>query len=197
MKSISLRDVIASLISSVIVICVFLFILLTIMFIAVYIVIAAILTILGIIAYPFIGEFPNFDILGVSSVWELYSVSFKSVLSLFTDWTFYVLIAIVSILDLLIRKVRVRIVTSSMYGNGIILYFITSVILSFVFMFLPDFQFNGDTFKFALFITFTFFLAHFHLTLLLHYILKKSPAFLKTLKLKMKKYSVEDNDSEL
>src|SRR5699024_2324689 len=138
-----------------------------------------------------------FDILGVSSVWELYSVSFKSVLSLFTDWTFYVLIAIVSILDLLIRKVRVRIVTSSMYGNGIILYFITSVILSFVFMFLPDFQFNGDTFKFALFITFTFFLAHFHLTLLLHYILKKSPAFLKTLKLKMKKYSVEDNDSEL
>jgi len=196
-KSISLRDVIASLISSVIVICVFLFILLTIMFIAVYIVIAAILTILGIIAYPFIGEFPNFDILGVSSVWELYSVSFKSVLSLFTDWTFYVLIAIVSILDLLIRKVRVRIVTSSMYGNGIILYFITSVILSFVFMFLPDFQFNGDTFKFALFITFTFFLAHFHLTLLLHYILKKSPAFLKTLKLKMKKYSVEDNDSEL
>lgn len=199
MKSISIRDVIASIISSILIVCLFTFVILTVLLFAIYIVMAFLLTVFGIMVYPLTGELPSVsNLFGLGLSGEIYLTSLKFIFSMFTEWTFYVLIFIVSIIDLFIRKLKVRIVTNSMYVNGIVSYLIISAILSFIYMLLPSLKFDGSEFKIAFNIVFIFFLAHFHLTLLLYYILEKGPKFFGKikLKLKMKRYSVEDNDSK-
>lgn len=197
MKSISIRDVIVSIISSIVVICLFTFVILTVLLFGLYVALAVIVTFFGILLYPFIGELLTVsDIFGPELSGEIYGTSLKFMFSLFTDWGFYVLIIIVSIIDLFIRKLKVRIVTDSMYVNGLACYLIISVILSFLYTLLPSLQYDGSDFKLAFYIIAIFFLAHFHLTLLLHYTLQKSPNFFEKIKLKMKKYSVTDNDND-
>lgn len=204
MKSISFRDVIVSILSSIVIICLFSFVAFTVLLFLLYITLAAIVLVFGIIVYPFVGELLTVsDIFGSLFGAGIFVTSFKLMFTLFTDWSFYVLIIIVSILDLFIRKAKVRIVSDSVYVNGIVAYLLISIVLGFLYTLLPGFQFDVTEFKFVFFTIIIFFLAHFHLTLLLHYILQKGPdilqknsVFLEKIKSKMKKYSVTENDNE-